>query len=95
MSILKIGIFLWSFKIADRNLFQCDFVIPSQTLRTSSGLRLRALAQGFGSGQRLRERKRPKNPFLSERPYSVILTLSLSEGEESHPFFQLRDFSIR
>jgi hypothetical protein len=93
MSILKIGIFLWSFKIADRNLFQCDFVIPSQTLRRpfaqaqgfGSGLWLRASAQGFGSGQRLRERKRPKNPFLSERPYSVILTLSLSEGEESPP----------
>jgi hypothetical protein len=27
--------------------------------------------------------------------YFVILTLSLSEGEESHPFFHLRDFSIR
>ena len=45
--------------------------------------KLRASAQDFGSGQRLRERKRPKNPFLSERPYSVILTLSLSDGEES------------
>jgi hypothetical protein len=49
MSILKIAIFLWSFKIADRNLFQCDFVIPSQTLR-----RPFAKAQGFGSGLWLR-----------------------------------------
>jgi len=32
-------------KIADRNLFSGDFVIPSQTLRIGSGLRLRALAQ--------------------------------------------------
>jgi len=28
-------------EIADRNLFSGDFVIPSQTLRISSGLRLR------------------------------------------------------
>jgi len=29
------------------------FADPSQTLRISSGLRLRASAKGFGSGQRL------------------------------------------
>ena len=40
-------------EIADRNFFSVDFVLLadlSQTHRISSGLRLRALVQDFGSG---------------------------------------------
>jgi len=64
-------------KIADRALFSGDFVNPfpdpSQTLRISSGLWLRALAQGFGSGLRFRTAS-----------YSVILTLSEAKGKNLH-----------
>jgi len=47
---------------ADPSLtLRCPFADPSLTLRISSGLRLRASAQGFGSGLRLRASAQGQN----------------------------------